>query len=175
MTSLASSGLWMRRREMDESLLIGQLIAIYLPYMQELVCSKRLKGLSKNSRGGTPQVRLVLKPYQFLISLYGRTGNLVEFYSIWRSLKLAHPKMAYISYLNMTQVLVKLKDLPGAEPCFKEWESRCSTYDVRIVNALLGAYLKEGMLKKLKLLRGRQKGKGQGLMPKAGRSLRNTT
>jgi len=117
----------------------------------------------------------VLKPYQFLISLYGRTGNLVEFYSIWRSLKLAHPMMAYISNLNMTQVLVKLKDLPGAEPCFKEWESRCSTYDVRIVNALLGAYLKEGMLKKLKLLRGRQKGKGQGLMPKAGRSLRNTT
>ncbi|XP_073108707.1 large ribosomal subunit protein mL101 (rPPR4) isoform X2 [Elaeis guineensis] len=89
-----------------------------------------------------------LGAYHFLITLYGRTGNLVEVHRIWRSLKLAHSKMANISYLNMIQVLVNLKDLPGAEARFKEWESKCSTYDIRVANAMIRAYAKEGMLDK---------------------------
>ncbi|ONK59223.1 uncharacterized protein A4U43_C08F4240 [Asparagus officinalis] len=108
-----------------------------------------------------------LEAYQFLITLYGRAGNLVEVYRIWRSLKLAFPKMANISYLNMIQVLVKLNDLSGAETCFKEWESKCSTYDIRIVNALLGAYLKEGMLEKAETFKKRAKKKGARLNAKS--------
>ncbi|KAK9934605.1 hypothetical protein M0R45_021742 [Rubus argutus] len=72
-----------------------------------------------------------LSAFQFLITLYGRTGNLLEVHRVWRSLRLAFPKTANISYLNMVQVLVNLKDLPGAEKCFREWASRCSTYDIR--------------------------------------------
>ncbi|XP_030545109.1 pentatricopeptide repeat-containing protein At1g60770 isoform X2 [Rhodamnia argentea] len=94
-----------------------------------------------------------LSAYQILITLYGRTGNLLEVYRVWRSLRLAFPKTANISYLNMIQVLVKLKDLPGAEKCFKEWASNCTTYDIRIVNALIGAYAKEGSLEKAKDLK----------------------
>ncbi|CAA6673092.1 unnamed protein product [Spirodela intermedia] len=97
---------------------------------------------------------------EFLITLYGRTGNLVEVHRIWRSIKLAFRKMANISYLNMIQVLVNLKDLPGAEACFKEWESSCSNYDIRVVNALIRAYTKEGRINDAEDLRKRAKVKG---------------
>ncbi|XAR65095.1 hypothetical protein NMG60_11009066 [Bertholletia excelsa] len=84
-----------------------------------------------------------LSAFQFLITLYGRTGNLLEVYRVWRSLRLAFPKTANISYLNMIQALVNLKDLPGAEKCFREWESLCSTYDIRVANVLIGAYVRK--------------------------------
>ncbi|KAH6820627.1 Tetratricopeptide repeat superfamily protein [Perilla frutescens var. hirtella] len=102
-------------------------------------------------------VRREFSPYQFLITLYGRTGNLLEVYRVWRSLKLAFPKTANLSYLNMIQVLVKLNDLPGAEKCFQEWATAystgCSTFDIRIANVLIGAYLREGSLEKADKLR----------------------
>ncbi|GLT46433.1 hypothetical protein SLA2020_201810 [Shorea laevis] len=40
-------------------------------------------------------------------------------------------------------VLTNSKDVPGAEKCFREWESSCSTYDIRVVNVLMGAYAQE--------------------------------
>lgn len=102
--------------------------------------------------------------YQFLITLYGRTGNLLEVYRIWRSLKLAFPKTANVSYLNMMQVLVKLNDLPGAEKCFQEWATAFShgstTFDIRIANVLIGAYLKEGSFEKADKLRKLAKRRG---------------
>ena len=94
-----------------------------------------------------------LTAYQFLITLYGRTGNLYEVYRVWRSLRLAFPKTANISYLNMIQVLVNLKDLPGAEKCFREWECGCPTYDIRVVNVLIRAYAKLDMLEKAEELK----------------------
>ena len=94
-----------------------------------------------------------LTAFQFLITLYARMGNLLEVYRVWRSLRLAFPKTANVSYLNMIQVLVKLKDLPGAEKCFWEWDSGCSNYDIRVVNALLGAYAEEGLLEKAEELK----------------------
>ncbi|XP_058091915.1 large ribosomal subunit protein mL101 (rPPR4) [Magnolia sinica] len=94
-----------------------------------------------------------LMAYQFLITLYGRTGNLVEVYRVWRSLKLAIPKMANVSYLNMVQVLVSLNDLPGAEKCFREWEAMCSNYDIRVANVMIGTYLKAGQLEEAELIK----------------------
>ncbi|XP_021833794.1 pentatricopeptide repeat-containing protein At1g60770-like [Prunus avium] len=73
---------------------------------------------------------------------------------------LAFPKTANISYLNIIQVLVNLNDLPGAEKCFREWESRCSTYDIRVANSLIGAYAKEGMLEKAKELKEQARRRG---------------
>ncbi|XP_027347577.1 pentatricopeptide repeat-containing protein At1g60770-like [Abrus precatorius] len=101
-----------------------------------------------------------LSAYQFLITLCGRTGSLYEVYRVWRSLRLAFPKTANISYLNMIQVLVKLKDLPGAEKCFREWESGCPTYDIRIANVLIGAYAKLDMLQKAEDLKERARRRG---------------
>lgn len=91
--------------------------------------------------------------FQFLITLYGRTGNLLEVYRVWRSLRLAFPKTPNVSYLNMIQVLVNLKDLPGAEKCFREWASGCSVYDIRVANVLIGAYAKGGLLEKAEELK----------------------
>ncbi|WVZ23936.1 hypothetical protein V8G54_002480 [Vigna mungo] len=101
-----------------------------------------------------------LSAYQFLITLYGRTGNLYEVYRVWRSLRLAFPKTANISYLNMIQVLVNLKDLPGAEKCFREWESGCPKYDIRVANVLIGAYAKLDMLEKAEELKERARRRG---------------
>lgn len=101
-----------------------------------------------------------LSAYQFLITLYGQTGNLLEVYRVWRSLRLAFPKTANISYLNMIQVLVNLDDLPGAEKCFREWESGGSHHDIRIPNVLIGAYAKADSLEKAKQLREISKRRG---------------
>ncbi|XP_078428430.1 tetratricopeptide repeat (TPR)-like superfamily protein [Wolffia australiana] len=108
-----------------------------------------------------------LHAFQFLITLYGRTGNLVEVHRIWRSLKLACRKMANISYLNMIQVLVNLDDFPAAEVCFKEWESGCGTYDIRVVNALLKGYIKKGRIDDAVALKKRAKAKGGRLNAKS--------
>lgn len=101
-----------------------------------------------------------LSTFQFLITLYGRTGNLLEVYRVWRSLRLAFRKTVNISYLNMIQVLVNLKDLPGAEKCFREWESGCSTYDIRVANVLIRAYAKDGLLEKAEELKERARRRG---------------
>ncbi|XP_076893045.1 large ribosomal subunit protein mL101 (rPPR4)-like [Bidens hawaiensis] len=101
-----------------------------------------------------------LSAFQHLITLYGKTGNLIEVYRIWRSLKLAFPKTANISYLNMIQVLVKLNDLPGAEKCFREWVSGSPSYDIRIANALIGAYIKSDLFNKAEELRELSKRRG---------------
>ncbi|KAL9240971.1 hypothetical protein vseg_015132 [Gypsophila vaccaria] len=96
-----------------------------------------------------------LSPYQFLITLYGKTGNLVEVHRVWRSLRLAFPRTPNTAYLNMIQVLAKLKDLQAAEKHFSEWESSCTTYDIRIANALMAAFIKDDSLQKARELRKR--------------------
>lgn len=60
----------------------------------------------------------------------------------------------------MIQVLVNLNDLPGAEKCFKEWESGCPTYDIRIANVLIGAYTKQSSLEKAEQLKERARRSG---------------
>lgn len=101
-----------------------------------------------------------LSAYQFLITLYGRSGKVYDVYRVWRSLRLAFPKTANISYLNMIQVLVNLKDLPGAEKCFREWESSCTTYDIRVANVLIGAYANLDILEKAEELKERARRRG---------------
>ncbi|KAG6486878.1 hypothetical protein ZIOFF_055459 [Zingiber officinale] len=104
--------------------------------------------------------------YQFLITLYGRTGNLVEVHRVWRALKVARPKMVNMSYLNMIQALVNLKDLSGAEECFKEWDNKHASYDIRIANILIKAYIDEGMLDKANDFKKHAKERGGRLNPK---------
>ncbi|XVF02513.1 hypothetical protein REPUB_Repub04eG0181900 [Reevesia pubescens] len=65
----------------------------------------------------------------------------------------------------MIQVLVNLKDLPGADKCYREWKSSSSTYDIRIANVLIGAYAKEGLLEKALELK--EKARWRGMKPNA--------
>nr|GME10250.1 pentatricopeptide repeat-containing protein At1g60770 [Ipomoea batatas] len=107
-------------------------------YADAGLSDKAEKALKELEKKNTPRN---LTAYQFLITLYGRIGNLLEVYRIWRSLRLAFPKTANISYLNMIQVLVNLNDMPGAEKCFKEWESGQTTYDIRRAMFLIFVYI----------------------------------
>lgn len=132
----------------------SNLASIYVDAHLFEKADKALKDLEKRN------AHRELSAFQFMITLYGRMGNLLEVYRVWRSLRLAFPKTANISYLNMIQTLTKLKDLPGAEKCFKEWESGCSTYDIRIANVLIGAYAEEGLLEKAMELKERARRRG---------------
>lgn len=127
----------------------SNLASIYVDAGMSEKAENALKELEKRN------ISKALSPYQFLITLYGRTGNLLEVYRVWRSVRLAFPNTPNIAYLNMIQVLVNLNDLPGAEKCFKEWESGCLNYDIRISNVLIGAYVKGGMLDKAQAVKER--------------------
>ncbi|GMI75015.1 Ribosomal Pentatricopeptide Repeat Protein 4 [Hibiscus trionum] len=143
----------------DDWTTYSNIASIYVDAGLSEKAEKALKELEKRN------AHRDLSAFQFLITLHGRLGNLREVYRIWRSLRLSFHKTANISYLNMIQVLVNLKDLPGAEKCFREWGSGCSTYDIRIPNVLIGAYAKEGLLEKALELK--EKARRRGAKPNA--------
>ncbi|CAK7349804.1 unnamed protein product [Dovyalis caffra] len=87
--------------------------------------------------------------FNFLLTLYAKTGNKDELYRIWNLYKPSSKSMD-TSYLCMIESLSKLDDIEGAEKIFKEWESQCSMYDFRVLNRLLDAYCKKGLLRRLK-------------------------
>ncbi|KAL0547206.1 hypothetical protein IC582_017134 [Cucumis melo] len=83
--------------------------------------------------------------YHCLISLYASTSNLSEVNRIWNLLKSVYPTMTNTSYLVMLQALSKLKDIEGLKKTYKEWESICHIFDLRLVNVIIGAYLQQDM------------------------------
>lgn len=83
--------------------------------------------------------------YHYLISLHARISNLGEVYRIWNSLK-HFLVITNSSYLVMLQSLSKRNDIDGLKKCYEEWESSCSTYDMRLANNVIGAYLRHDML-----------------------------
>ncbi|CAK9152884.1 unnamed protein product [Ilex paraguariensis] len=85
--------------------------------------------------------------FHYLISLYSGISNLGEVHRIWNSLKSSFEKTNNMSYLVMLQALAKLNDIDGLKKCFEEWESGCSSYDMRLTNTAIGAYLRHDMIK----------------------------
>lgn len=83
--------------------------------------------------------------YHFLISIYGGTSNLSEVNRVWKSMKSSFRVIPNLSYLVMLQALAKLKDVEGIAKCFKEWESSCQNYDMRLANVAIRAYLEQDM------------------------------
>ncbi|KAK4492641.1 hypothetical protein RD792_003459 [Penstemon davidsonii] len=84
--------------------------------------------------------------YHFLITLYAGISDLENVHRIWRSLRSTFKVVTNLSYLIMLQALRKLDDINGMKECYKEWESVCSTYDIRLTNTAISAYLKHEML-----------------------------
>ncbi|VFQ79203.1 unnamed protein product [Cuscuta campestris] len=84
--------------------------------------------------------------YHFLLSLYAGMSNRVEVNRIWSSLKSQFEVTTNYSYLIMVQSLSKLDDMDGLKKVFTEWELRCSSYDMRVANAAIGAYLRHDMV-----------------------------
>ncbi|KAK6120136.1 hypothetical protein DH2020_046042 [Rehmannia glutinosa] len=84
--------------------------------------------------------------YHFLISLYAGISDLHNVHRIWKSLKSSLRVVTNKSYLIMLQALRNLNDVSGVKKCFEEWESVYSSYDIRLANTAIGAYLTHDML-----------------------------
>ncbi|KAI7979807.1 Pentatricopeptide repeat-containing protein [Camellia lanceoleosa] len=89
---------------------------------------------------------LVCVAYHCLISLYAGTSNLDEVHRVWNSLKLGFPKTTNVRYCVMLHALDRLNDIDGPKRCFEEWESSYSSYDIRLANVAISAYLKNDMI-----------------------------
>lgn len=124
----------------------GNLANIYVDAGHTKKANYALQKLEQNKNLHDPEA------FRMLINLYARTSNLEGVNRAWESLKLAHPKINNKSYLIMLLALSKLGDVAGLEKCFKEWESGCSTYDVRLSNVMLESYLNREMIEEANLL-----------------------
>ena len=103
--------------------------------------------LEEKMKPGTPR-----NAYHFVISLYASIRQLEEVNRVWKTLNSVHPTFTNTSYLAMLQALAKLNDVEGLKNCFKEWESGCSYYDMRIADIVIGAYLRHDMIEEAKLV-----------------------
>ncbi|XP_050264336.1 pentatricopeptide repeat-containing protein At1g02370, mitochondrial [Quercus robur] len=90
--------------------------------------------------------------YFFLISLYAGTSNLGEVIRVWNSLMSIYRKPNNMSYLVLLQAFRKLKDVNSLTKYYKEWESSCSSYDVRLPNVAISTYLSQDMYKEAALI-----------------------
>ncbi|KAK9930347.1 hypothetical protein M0R45_027386 [Rubus argutus] len=86
--------------------------------------------------------------YFFLITQYTSLKCKEDVLRLWRASKGVAGRIPSTNYMHMLLCLVKLGDLVEAERIFREWESNCFRYDVRVSNVLLGAYMRNGMVDK---------------------------
>lgn len=86
--------------------------------------------------------------YHFLISLYASFSDLDQVCCVWKSLKSTRRIITNRSYLIMLQALGNMGDIKGMTRFYKNWESVCSIYDIRLANAAIRAYLRHGMPEK---------------------------
>ncbi|KAJ6808694.1 pentatricopeptide repeat-containing protein-like, mitochondrial [Iris pallida] len=93
-----------------------------------------------------------LSPFPLLIKLYAGAGNLVQVKQVWKLLKARSPRPTNRLYLVMLQALAKLDDMDALKHCFEEWEGGCVNYDMRLVNVVIGAYLRKDLVEEAKLL-----------------------
>lgn len=91
------------------------------------------------------------KAYHFLISLYCNTSNLDAVNRVWGILKSTFPP-TNTSYLVLLQALAKLNAIDILKQCFEEWESRCSSYDMRLADVIIRAYLQKDMYEEAALI-----------------------
>ncbi|KAK9284738.1 hypothetical protein L1049_023915 [Liquidambar formosana] len=86
-------------------------------------------------------------PFENLLTLYASTGHKDELYRVWNLYKPSN-EVLDASYACMITALAKLDDIAGAEKIFQEWEFHRTMYDFRVLNRLLVAYCKKGLINK---------------------------
>lgn len=90
--------------------------------------------------------------FHTLINLYRRMSDLPGVNRAWESLKSVFRRPRNTSYLLVLSAFSDLGDLENLEKCFREWESGCSLYDVRLCNVVLESYLKRDMIEEANAL-----------------------
>ncbi|KAF3562428.1 hypothetical protein DY000_02011224 [Brassica cretica] len=111
----------------------------------KLVLESAEKKLNRSNRLG----------YFFLITMYASLGNKEGVIRLWEGSKSVSGRMTCANYICVLSSLVRLGDLTEAERVFEEWEEKCCNYDVRVSNVLLGAYTRNGLIRKAESLHNR--------------------
>lgn len=110
-----------------------------------LVLERAEKTLNQSNRLG----------YFFLITLYAALGNKEGVVRLWEASKSVCGRITCANHICVLSSLVKMGDLAEAERVFSEWEDNCCNYDVRVSNVLLGAYARNGQIRKAESLHNR--------------------
>ncbi|GER49395.1 pentatricopeptide repeat-containing family protein [Striga asiatica] len=88
------------------------------------------------------------RPFHSLITLYGTMGRKEEVYRIWNNYKASFVNISNTGYHSVIYALIRSDDIEGAEKMYDEWLSVKSTFDPRLGNLLLSAYLRDGLSQK---------------------------
>lgn len=82
--------------------------------------------------------------FNFLISLYAKIYDIKSVHRIWKSLKSKFKQVTSKSNLIMLEALSKQRDINVMKKWYKEWESTCFLFDIRLANIVIGTYLIHG-------------------------------
>ncbi|KAJ0027698.1 hypothetical protein Pint_36299 [Pistacia integerrima] len=91
------------------------------------------------------------RAYEFLITQYSKFGKKDDVIRLWELYK-KNQKVYNKGYACVISSLLRFDDLESAKKIFDEWESENEYYDIRIVNFLIGAYSRKGLLQEAKNL-----------------------
>ncbi|KAJ0253123.1 Pentatricopeptide repeat-containing protein [Hirschfeldia incana] len=111
----------------------------------ELVLESAEKKLNRSNRLG----------YFFLITMYASLGDKEGVVRLWEGSKSVSGRITCANYICVLSSLVRLGGLAEAERVFEEWEENCCNYDVRVSNVLLGAYVRNGLIREAESLHDR--------------------
>lgn len=86
--------------------------------------------------------------YSMLLSAYGDLGMRPDVERIWSVYKSKVPACNTM-YMSRISVLLKMNDIDGAEQALKEWDMLDLTYkDFRLIDLMVDAYCREGLVEK---------------------------
>ncbi|XP_004501675.1 pentatricopeptide repeat-containing protein At5g27460 isoform X2 [Cicer arietinum] len=90
--------------------------------------------------------------YFFIITLYASLKQKEGVLRLWEASKAVDGRISCANYICILTCLVKLGDIAQAKKIFREWESNCVKYDIRVSNVLLGAYVRNGLIEEAESL-----------------------
>ncbi|XP_050212694.1 pentatricopeptide repeat-containing protein At5g27460 [Mercurialis annua] len=135
----------------DENVQVGwsTLSTLANVYLKEGLVDKALVALNFAEKKLSTSNRL---GYIFLITQYSSLKNNVGVRRVWEASKGVGGRISCADYICVLSCLVKIGEVAEAEKVFKEWESNCRKYDIRVSNVLLGAYVRKGLIHKAQSL-----------------------
>uniref|UniRef100_A0A2N9IR52 Pentacotripeptide-repeat region of PRORP domain-containing protein n=1 Tax=Fagus sylvatica TaxID=28930 RepID=A0A2N9IR52_FAGSY len=107
----------------------------------------KTKGISaaEDYFNGLPPIAKDRLTYGALLNCYCKESMEVKALSLFKM-------MDELNFVSTDLALRKLKDVDGLTNCYKDWESSCSSYDVRLANAVISTYLSQDMYKEAALI-----------------------
>ncbi|KAJ0041234.1 hypothetical protein Pint_26649 [Pistacia integerrima] len=91
------------------------------------------------------------KAYEFLITQYAKFGKKDDVLRLWELYK-KNQKIYNKGYMCVIPSLLKFNDFESAKKIFEEWESVNGSYDIRILNLMISAYSRKGLLQEAESL-----------------------